>query len=639
VVTRTWTATDACGNHSSQSQVVTVQDTTPPVIICPPNVAVNSDPGHCYASDVELGTPVTSDNCGGPVGAVNDAPAQFMPGTTVITWTATDACGNTASCQQLVVVTAEADLSVAIAASANPAPLGTNLTYTVTVSNGGPCTATGIVLSSLLSGGQLALAVTNNGLGQGCPFPGPVAWWPAEGNANDVVGGNNGALAGGVTYVAGEVGQAFQFDGLSGSVTVPDAPSLRPAALTIEGWMKIQDVAGVHVIIGKRLGASTADSYSIWIGSGVLFAAMADNAGSGPFLSYPEFPSSSLFTAADIVDLQSFALTLKAQSAPILVSQFIYNNLSAPTLALLTAYVSGPDPALRSALVGDLNIIIQSGNIYNPVRFAGVTLSAESTYILNRNPSGSDLVRLNRFLIRDAYPADFATDVFPQLDQQFHVAYTFDPVAQVQALYVNGQLVNASLVTKTIAYDAHPVLIGADDNGGVPGYFYQGDIDEMALYNRALTGTEVRAIFNAGAGGKCQTPGLVPVADLASGATAQVSLVAVPINCANAAASATVTSSTADPNLANNVAAISVPVLDLPPGQLLLSLQRVSKNNNLLRVSWPLTCTPSVLLGTPSLNLPMTWSPVAAPVIMMDDRNYTIIPADQTMRYFRVKLP
>ena len=45
------------------------------------------------------------------------------------------------------------------------------------------------------------------------PPPGMVAWWPGEGNANDIRGGNNGTPQGGVTFPAGEVGQAFSFDG------------------------------------------------------------------------------------------------------------------------------------------------------------------------------------------------------------------------------------------------------------------------------------------------------------------------------------------------------------------------------------------------------------------------------------------
>src|SRR2546426_844471 len=41
------------------------------------------------------------------------------------------------------------------------------------------------------------------------PAPsGLVSWWRGNGDANDVVGGNNGTLQGGVTFVPGKVGQA-----------------------------------------------------------------------------------------------------------------------------------------------------------------------------------------------------------------------------------------------------------------------------------------------------------------------------------------------------------------------------------------------------------------------------------------------
>ncbi len=51
VITRTWTATDACGNSSSCEQTITVVDTTDPVITCPDDIVdVYADAGLCSAT-------------------------------------------------------------------------------------------------------------------------------------------------------------------------------------------------------------------------------------------------------------------------------------------------------------------------------------------------------------------------------------------------------------------------------------------------------------------------------------------------------------------------------------------------------------------------------------------------------------
>jgi hypothetical protein len=39
--------------------------------------------------------------------------------------------------------------------------------------------------------------------------------------------------------------------------------------------------------------------------------------------------------------------------------------------------------------------------------------------------------------------------------------------------------------------------------GGSPGYFYNGMVDEVSLYHRALTASEIQVIYAAGTGGKC----------------------------------------------------------------------------------------------------------------------------------------
>jgi hypothetical protein len=65
---------------------------------------VSVDPGQCTATNVALGNPIRSDNCGVAT-LTNDAPNPFPAGTTVVTWTVTDASGNTVTCQQHVQVT------------------------------------------------------------------------------------------------------------------------------------------------------------------------------------------------------------------------------------------------------------------------------------------------------------------------------------------------------------------------------------------------------------------------------------------------------------------------------------------------------------------------------------------------------
>src|SRR6185503_11564775 len=42
VATRTWSATDACGNSNTCSQIITVVDTTPPPLACPTNKTVEA---------------------------------------------------------------------------------------------------------------------------------------------------------------------------------------------------------------------------------------------------------------------------------------------------------------------------------------------------------------------------------------------------------------------------------------------------------------------------------------------------------------------------------------------------------------------------------------------------------------------
>jgi gliding motility-associated-like protein len=109
--TVTWTVTDGAGNTATATQLVNVVDQIAPEATAPANVTVNTN-NFCDATGVNLGTPEATDNCT-IASIVNDAPASFPIGTTVVTWTITDATGNfTTVTQNVTVVDTEAPVVV-----------------------------------------------------------------------------------------------------------------------------------------------------------------------------------------------------------------------------------------------------------------------------------------------------------------------------------------------------------------------------------------------------------------------------------------------------------------------------------------------------------------------------------------------
>ncbi len=123
VITRTWLFTDGCGNTNTCSQIVTVVDTTPPVIHCPTNTVIVALNAKCQLVIPYVSVTAT-DNCT-PVCSLlysQSPPAgTIVAGTSAyVTVTVTDLCGNSSSCVVLVegepktgpVVTCPASLPV-----------------------------------------------------------------------------------------------------------------------------------------------------------------------------------------------------------------------------------------------------------------------------------------------------------------------------------------------------------------------------------------------------------------------------------------------------------------------------------------------------------------------------------------------
>ena len=121
-------------------------------------------------------------------------------------------------------------------------------------------------------------------------------------------------------------------------------------------------------------------------------------------------------TAADVFDSYLLARLLVARGDP--VSGYLWGELSAATQAavstLAAATPDGP-AAAPAALVADLNQVIGGVSIYDPVRFAAVSLPPDAAALAaaveaaGTAAAAADIARLNRMLLEAAYPVPLGT--------------------------------------------------------------------------------------------------------------------------------------------------------------------------------------------------------------------------------------
>jgi hypothetical protein len=84
-----------------------------------------------------------------------------------------------------------------------------------------------------------------------------------------------------------------------------------------------------------------------------------------------------------------------------------------------------------------------------------------------------------------------------------HLAITYDKTTGAANIFYNGAVVAAQNLGIFTPQTTYSLDLGTRSSGNGTGQFYKGLLDEVALYNRALSATEVSAIFTAGSAGKC----------------------------------------------------------------------------------------------------------------------------------------
>lgn len=112
------------------------------------------------------------------------------------------------------------------------------------------------------------------------------------------------------------------------------------------------------------------------------------------------FSIEPLFCVGDFKDLASLAVKLRDAQAPL--SQYIREQFSKETQQLLDEYDGSIPPS--EALVDELNRLLQGDCLYDEQRFEHVKLTKDTQKLIKHPPQGEDLIRLNRWLLEEAYP-------------------------------------------------------------------------------------------------------------------------------------------------------------------------------------------------------------------------------------------
>ncbi|MBI5100223.1 MAG: VCBS repeat-containing protein [Nitrospirae bacterium] len=433
------------------------------------------------------------------------------------------------------------------------------------------------------------------------PPSGLVAWWPGDGNAQDVIGTNHYTLMNGPSFATGMVGLAFNLNG-SNQYAFGSRSANSPTPLTMDAWINFRGATGSNQLVYYN-GDVSAHGYGIYLMNNGTLAVRLGGKGyiqTGAVLS----PNTWYHVAAVwnnavwtiYLNGVSLAITTgNAATAPNIPTtgnsfigatgsaqffnglidevEFFNQALSAPDIAALynagTAGKCRSCAAVPSGMVawwkGDGNTVdavgtyhgslqgetrydsgrvgeafsfdgegdyMQTGDIDLPSNFtidtwinpdsltgAQVLVSKDNadayrSYYLAFDSGGKLLVSVRN--TTGAFTQYRTDNIVLSAGQWNHIAATYDGGAaagQKVKFYVNG--VNAGAASLggydaggTPENNALAVTLGmlAD---GVSGP-YSGLIDEVEIFNRALSSSEIAAIYNAGNAGKCFTADTTP---------------------------------------------------------------------------------------------------------------------------------
>ena len=101
-----------------------------------------------------------------------------------------------------------------------------------------------------------------------------------------------------------------------------------------------------------------------------------------------------------------------------------------------------------------------------------------------------------RVYMEDVSPVVLIADTSLNLNQWYHVAFTYDKDggSNNRKIYINGVLDKQDTATGALGTSTLPFLIGAYST--TPVNLFNGSIDEVRIYNRALSATEIQKLYD-----------------------------------------------------------------------------------------------------------------------------------------------
>ncbi len=240
-------------------------------------------------------------------------------------------------------------------------------------------------------------------------------------------------------------------------MNIPQSDTCIPPLDSVVAWFQFDDTTtdAMNGRIGTRFGQAS-------FGMGVVREGLELD-GFGSFCSFPDTTLYDLKTSLSIV---------------------CWVKLSAPISAQ-------PYPGWR----GNYSIIIEKGNGDYHYRNYGLYFSrADNTLCFN----GADTANTNYVFLTILEHAD---SLFDDLDWH-HVAAVWNRSTATSSIFIDGKLlVSTSGTNGDLTTNDETLKIGAE---AADQFFLDGSVDEVLIFGRAITPTEVEALYNSGAKGVCR---------------------------------------------------------------------------------------------------------------------------------------